>query len=504
MYDEYNNEDNNQRRNPFNVSRRILLIILLGAVVLSFGFGFLLSYVVRVPIADKPPVNGGDTVEMFSDLYKFLDENYYEEFDVNNALINQLFAIVDSLGDPYTRISSATISIDTPSGPDSGEDIETFEGIGITYSYEDFEMVVSKVTRNSPAEKANIYPGDRVIGLMVEGKAHNFKTNNNSSEQVVRMVAGKKGDTRVLIVKRLDSTIINIPITYDRFATPSVISEVINDDYAYIKIYEFSTHTANVFRDHLALLESSTLTNENKTLILDLRDNPGGMLTTVVDIIKQLIVDDGKTVVGIHSTKSGAMRSYTGGLAPEDKKVYDIKVLVNEYSASASEMLAIALYNSGGYEVFGTNTYGKNVFQETTLQFAQKYGIALTYTKGYWYYGDFKRIDKIENPIPVTPLLPQGVLTFDIPGYSYDLRLDDVHPALINIQKFLNVKYNLSIRTDGYFDVATESALKQFQTESGLVANGIYTLQTSHKMYSAYILMKEDLSKDNQVLALIP
>jgi peptidoglycan hydrolase-like protein with peptidoglycan-binding domain len=130
--------------------------------------------------------------------------------------------------------------------------------------------------------------------------------------------------------------------------------------------------------------------------------------------------------------------------------------------------------------------------------------LSLKYTEGYWFYGENNIMDKDTNPIPVTEVLPKGILTIEVPYYTKDVSLDEVNIGLESAQKYLNV-YNplLNLREDGYMDIATENAIKQFQQDMGLYPSGIYNLQTSQKMYDDYMSKLENHLFDNQIQFLL-
>jgi len=129
--------------------------------------------------------------------------------------------------------------------------------------------------------------------------------------------------------------------------------------------------------------------------------------------------------------------------------------------------------------------------------------VSIRYTAGYWHYGNYQIMDKDTNPLPVLPLDKLGILAFENVKYKEDIKLDQVSMELINVQKYLNVLYNLNIREDGYFDQGTEDALKQFQTDKGLTADGIYNLETMHEMFTDYRLHSDNYLNDNQIVHLL-
>lgn len=501
----YNGDFNQNERQT--ISKRLLSLIFLGAVVLAFFLGFMFNVITKVDYQPSIPNENNSKLtfeqKAYADLYEFLDKNYYKEVDKNEAFYYQLTSLVDSLGDPYTQISLVAVTPGVSNSNLTDYDEEHFEGLGISFIYEDYMIKINEVMRHSPAEKAYIYPGDNIIGVRHNGRDIIFRDEKTPQTEALLYVRGNSGDERTLIIERLDQSRRVIVVRYERFARPTVTSNIddVTATYGYIKIHQFEEKTSLVFAEHLAILEQRL--TEDQTLIIDLRDNPGGYLTTIVPIMQQFITSDHTKVIGIKASKTGKTFYYGGALA--EKKPYNIKVLVDENTASASEMLAASLHYFGGYEVFGKPTYGKNVYQTTVnIPMTEQIILSLKYTEGYWFYGENNIMDKDTNPIPVTEVLPKGILTIEVPYYTKDVSLDEVNIGLESAQKYLNV-YNplLNLREDGYMDIATLNAIKQFQQDMGLYPSGIYNLQTSQKMYDDYMSKLENHLFDNQIQFLL-
>lgn len=492
------NYDNNQSQQRLKINKWVLVLLAFGAAALVFFFGYLFRGVIAPP-QERPNRNQNTA---YTNLYNFIEQHHHKDIDDSKAFVMQLESIINSLDDPYTSL----LLTSTISGPQGmvEEDKEKFEGVGIVFTYQDFKAVINDVMRHSPAEEAGIYPGDKIVGIVEDGAEIYFKVAKYDQVAVVAKLKGVAGDSKTFIVERPDESIVQKTIIYAKFDRPTVISKKLNEDFGYIKLTEFAEHSDEVFIEHLEKLESSVLTDESKTLIIDLRDNPGGYLDTVTTIMKKLIVKDTTKsyVIGIKPTKTGAASYHYGGL--EEKKPYDIKVLVNENSASASEVLAAALHYSGGYEVYGESTFGKNVYQTTvTFDLTPTVKAVLKYTQGHWVYGDENGsnniLDKNTNPIPLTKVKPEKYLTFKAPIYKEEVKLDMVSEELVNVQKFLNAKYNLTLREDGYFDVATQNAITTFQTEFDIDKTGTYNLETMQTIYTDYHNMLDDHTYDNQI-----
>ena len=491
-------------------SKKLALIFLV-CVILAFISGMQFQ---RLEPPTEPGTQSDTMFEYITQTFK--DYYYYDITDdeINQAFIAQMEAVVSTYGalnnDPYTRLVAQSIH----SVP---MDQEKFIGIGIQFQYEEKNLLVTNVYFQGPAYQ-KLYPNDLIIGLVINGQNMYFDELSNTSV-VSSYLSGDLHEVKSFIVLNPDQEEVIVDITYEEILTPTAYSLDLNEaSIGYIKIEQFSSFqegvtegTSKVFNDALLLLEASILdgSNDDQTLIIDLRNNPGGALSALSNtgfrglipgIVQQLLVKTDQPAFSMVN-RLGEISSYDGGLTKE--KPYEIVVLVNGRSASASEVLAATLSEVGGYELYGEPTFGKNVYQNTRfLQNINDINYSLTYTEGVWLYGDSKSVST--DPLPVNLIENHGYKTIGVPIYLELLERDDVSLSLIPFQEFLNVYYpNEFIRTDGYFDLETENQIKNFQVEHGLVAHGIIDLQTAHKIYDLYLSFLNDWHYDQQLLTLI-
>lgn len=237
----------------------------------------------------------------------------------------------------------------------ANQDLEGgFEGIGIEFFvYRDTPTVV-RVLPNGPAEKAGIHPGDRIL------KVDTSSLLGLESNQIVKLIKGRKNSKAVATVLRKSSGEVLTPeFERDRITTTSVFSGLVDDKTAYIKIEHFAdkTHT-----DFVQAIENLNKDHEINRLVLDLRDNPGGYLHAAVRLLDEMV--DGTDVLAYTEAVNRARKDYKatpGGLC----KDMDIAVLVNQRSASASEIVSGALQDLDRGVVLGERTFGKGLVQET-------------------------------------------------------------------------------------------------------------------------------------------
>ncbi|MFH0767898.1 MAG: S41 family peptidase, partial [Bacillota bacterium] len=372
-------------------------ILFLGSVILAFLAGYFSSQ-----ILPSFPVGSGSDV--FEDITESFENFYYYDIDdaeIQDAFIASMEATINSYAeannDPYTRLVATPLSA-TPSGD------EMFIGIGISFVMEDFNLRVAYVYPGGAAEDI-LYPNDLIIGIVINNESFYFNTMDSKTE-VMMYLSGSLDDTKTFIVLDPDSNEYTIDLTYIEIPTPTAyMLDLGETDIAYIKITQFSGYvedvsvgTSKVFSDILNDLEESTLSidSNTKTLIIDLRDNPGGALTAlhnaddskmIPGITQQLLIKNIEVPLFQMIPKSGDIRNFYGNLS--SPKPYDIAVLVNDHSASAAEVLAAVLNTYGGYPLYGTLTYGKGVYQNTLhLKDINDIRYSLVYTEGEWFYND--------------------------------------------------------------------------------------------------------------------
>ncbi|MFP4177460.1 MAG: S41 family peptidase [Acholeplasmataceae bacterium] len=489
-------------------------IIFIAAVILAFLTGLFASRIIAID-----PAAGGD--DLFTYINERFDEYYYYDIDDatrSEAFVAQMEAIIEAYAeandDPYTRLSATPVGI-------APADAERFVGIGFNYQQEGNDMRVQSVVHDSPAF-GNLYPNDLIVGVEWEGEDV-FFADLSTHQDAQDLLRAEEGETRTLLVEDPDLERHRIPIEIREILTPTAYTEDLgSDELGYIRITEFSAYQENVtpgtntvFADVLLELEQSKLMDDpgNRTLILDLRDNPGGALTVLHDldednllpgIVQQLLVKDVERPIFEMVDRNDAKRTFDGGL--KSAKEYDIVALVNENTASAAEVLAAGLSDYAGYELYGTPTFGKGVYQNTvSLNEIGGVEYALVYTEGEWFYGDRKNV--ATDPLEVNAIEQSGFYALDLPIYEGYLAFDSVRPGLSAYQSFLNVYYDLAgedaLREDGYFDRDTEAAFERYQRDHELDETGALDRDTAMSIHDVHIEKTNDPAADIQLQALI-
>lgn len=254
-----------------------------------------------------------------------------------------------SLGDPHT------VFFPPEDAKAFSEEISgSFSGIGAELSAKDGSIVVVSPLKNSPAEKAGLLPEDIIVSI--DGKS----AQGLSVESAITKIRGERGTTVVLSVARKESEIIDIKIIRDNIEVPVIKTEHKTKDGVFvISLYSFSENSATKFKE--ALMEFAK--SKERNLIIDLRGNPGGYLEAAVDMASWFL-PEGEVVLreDFGNGKEEIYRSRGYNLFKKD--IYKTVILINEGSASASEILAGALSEHGVAKLVGSKSFGKGSVQE--------------------------------------------------------------------------------------------------------------------------------------------
>jgi carboxyl-terminal processing protease len=474
-------------------------LFFIAAVVLSFFTGLLVKDIFPNSII---PTNQSDIFDLIT---KSLEKNYYYDIEdeaVFDAYVAQMDAIINayatSANDPYTRLISYEAST---------QSTEDYIGIGVYLTFNGSIPIISSVIYDAPAYEL-LYPNDQIMGIKSDTE---LWFSALTIEEVVIALKGNSGETKVFIVESPDGILRDVSITYQTIDTHNMSSTYDEiKDIGYIEIKQFLAYqsttnvgTAQQFKDVLTTLESYGM----ETLIIDLRNNPGGALSALhnqnnselpVGIIQQLIVYDPLKPAFTMTDQEGKITSFYGSLSTP--KQYTIHVLVNEQSASASEVLAAALLENG-HQVYGKETYGKHVYQNTIyLTTLNDVVYQMAYTEGIWSYGDQLTIDKA--PLQVTPIEQSKLFEINLLKYEHDVFIDELSASLVPFQKFLNYLYNKSVREDGYLDDASSNLILKFQRDFDLSETGTLNFETASLLHDLYLRQLNERSYDVQLMTL--
>jgi carboxyl-terminal processing protease len=286
-------------------------------------------------------------MQNFLEEYNNIIDSYYDDVDEKALLETALESVINSLGDPYTGVVDNSLANSLATRLQG-----TYSGFGIEIANNsDNDIYIVGVIEDSPAEKVGLQLYDKIIAM------DGVDVTNTSTTDFVTMVKENTNQVIKLTILR-EGKEMNVDITREKITLKSVSSttyEVDNKKIGYIYISVFAANTDSQFSDALATLEEAGI----DSLIIDVRDNTGGHLTAVENMMSEFF--DKTHVIYQIQDKEEITKFYSTG---SKTKKYPIVVLVNGNSASASEMLTATLQEEYGATVVGTKTYGKGTVQE--------------------------------------------------------------------------------------------------------------------------------------------
>ncbi|WP_289146535.1 S41 family peptidase [uncultured Megamonas sp.] len=304
---------------------------------------------------------GFSNLMRFITAYRFIETKYVNDTDDVKLIDGAIDGMVKSLNDPHSNYLSPKM-YKTLMEQTEG----SFAGIGVVMGMDNEQKIhIVGIMENSPGQKAGLQEGDEI--LAVDG----VPVTQMAFDEVAAHVRGQAGTDVVLTIMR-DNANQDITITRDNIKLKTVGHKMLDNNIGYIQIVSFSEDTANEFNEAYNDLKNQGM----KALVLDLRNNPGGLLTTCVEIAKKL-VPKGEIVSIVD--KQGNKETYSSSLeAPE----YPLVVLINKNSASASEILSGAIQDTKAGTIIGNTSYGKGSVQ-TILPMFKDDAVKLTIAKYY-------------------------------------------------------------------------------------------------------------------------
>lgn len=340
-------------------NRNIKLWVMLGIAVVFWTLGT--GFSGNLAASNDEAYKG---LKLFSDVLEMVEDMYVDEVDTNELIQSAIQGMVHSL-DPHSALLTpedlVDLQVDT-----QGE----FSGIGISISMRDGFVTVVAPIAGTPAHKAGIKTGDRII------KANGVQTRD--LKEAVRLMRGPKGTTVVITILREGETEpIDFSLVRDVIPLESVKYTKLKPGFGYVWLTNFQEKTT---KDLVAALkELDTKEDPLKGLVLDLRDNPGGLLNQAIDI-SDLFLESG-TILSIKG-RDAQKNKFFSATPNSTKADYPIVVLINGGSASASEIVAGALQDHKRALILGTTSFGKGSVQSVE-NLRDGYGLKLTIARYY-------------------------------------------------------------------------------------------------------------------------
>ena len=295
---------------------------------------------------------------------EIIDKYYLKDVDEQKAIDGAIQGYIEALGDEYTEY------IPADEMEEYTQDIMgNFVGIGIymIQNTEDNTIEVVSPIKDSPAEKAGILPGDKIVG--VDG----VKDNGDEMDTAANKIKGEEGTTVKIEIKRGEENL-TFDIERAKVITNPVLSEKLENNIGYLQITSFDEGTAEDFKNKFNSLKDQGITS----LIIDLRNNGGGIVEEALEIIDYIVPKGKEILITVDKEQKEEIEK------SKDDILIDmpIVVLVNEYSASASEIVAGALKDLNEATLVGKTTYGKGVIQQL-LSLSNGAGLKVTVEEYY-------------------------------------------------------------------------------------------------------------------------
>ena len=347
-----------KKKKPGRIKKLILTLLVLAV---GFSGGLLFAY---SGVLSGGSLNYVSVIKKLNMLQEYIDAYYLDDYEQENLESGLLNGFMSGLGDPYSCYYTKE-DYQSLTEEDSGE----YKGIGITVMQDSLtgEVVIEQVMKDQPAYKAGIESGDiitavdneKVEGLRLNEVVHRIK--HSKDEKVKISISREEKELEFLVDKA------NIVIQ-------SVESEMKEGTIGYISVSQFIENTDEQFIEAVDKLEKEGMTG----LVLDLRDNGGGLVDSCVNMVSR-IIPEGDLIVYTED-KNGGKIEYNSN----SDKVLDVPIviLVNEDTASASEIMTGCLKDYGLAEVLGTQTFGKGIVQ-SIVPFVDGSAMKLTVAKYY-------------------------------------------------------------------------------------------------------------------------
>lgn len=371
----------------------VLVIVVITSIIAGLTTGVIVynNNKVTDKVTYKDLSNDEDLSE-FLQVYANITTDYYKDVDKKAMLEKAMAAMMNYVGDDYTTYMDDEATKELVQSL-SGE----YDGIGVAIN--NTNKTITKVYDNTPASKAGIQAGDMIIGF------NNEDVSDKTANEVVTMIKNAEGYF-TLNLQRGDEKV-NVSLKVETIIRPNIEYRMIEDtSIGYIYISTFSNTLDTQMKNALKELEESGMT----ALIIDLRENTGGYLDAATKVTS-LFTEKGKKIYSL-SYKNEKTDYFD---ETDEKRNYDIVVLVNKNTASASEIMAAALKESYGATIVGETTFGKGRVQQTMKL---DDGSMVKYTSAYWLTPNGTCIDEIgiipdyevSNEVPKEESVEEGTV----------------------------------------------------------------------------------------------
>jgi carboxyl-terminal processing protease len=361
-------------------------------------------------------------LKLFSQVLKLIEDNYVTEVNPKDLIYGAINGMLNSL-DPYSSLMK----------PEEYKELEietkgSFTGIGIEITIKDEIITVVAPIEDTPAWKAGIKPGDKIL------KIDDKPTKGMSLLEAVKLLRGPKGTKVTITILRNDKDIKEITLVRDVIPIKSVKTKILEPGYAYVRITSFQEKTPQELIEALEKLENN---QQMKGIILDMRFNPGGLLSSAIEVADEFLEDG--FIVSVKGKSKETQMEFKATPNPSQRKhPYPIIILINHGTASAAEIVTGALKDNNRALVLGQKSFGKGLVQ-TVIPLGEDYAVKLT--TAYYYTPKGVCIDKIG----ITPDIE--IPEMETPGNknSEKVKEDKVFKYFSSPEEDFQVKMALSI-----------------------------------------------------------
>ena len=334
--------------------------ILIGVGILMVGFlGVVVGFFSAIFLNTE--VKGFGNVARLIGTLKFVETYYVQEVDEDKLVEGAISGMVNSLGDPHSLYLEPKLYSQL-----MAETSGSYGGIGVYMGFKDNSVYVLGVIPESPGAKAGLLAGDLIMAV------DSVPIEEIEPAEVVMKIRGEIGTTVELLIHREGEDDKTYKIVRDAIKFKTVAGKMLDEREGYIRISNFSENSGKEFKAALNELESQNM----KGLILDLRQNPGGVIDSCVEVAQEIV--PAGTVVSV-IRRDGDKEIYTSDLKAAR---FPIVVLIDENSASAAELLSGALQDKKAALIVGKKSYGKGSVQ-TVIPMFHDDGLKLTVAKYY-------------------------------------------------------------------------------------------------------------------------
>ena len=438
-------------------------------------------------------------LRIMSSVYEKLNGFYVDEVLPGKVMKTGINAMLKSL-DPYTVYISES-EIEDFRFATTGE----YGGIGATIKIKEDQVIVSELYKNSPASKSKLQPGDQIIdidGIKLKGK---------TLDEVGNLLKGAAGSQTLLRIKRKGNTIEKKIVREDIQIPAVTFSKMISEQTGIIKLSSFTQTSSKEFKEALVHLQEKNI----KKLIIDLRSNGGGLLNEAVKIVN-LFVDKGQLVVSTKSRIKEMNRSYLTQELPLAKEM-PIVVLIDEMSASASEIVAGSIQDMDRGVVIGNTSFGKGLVQQTKQV---SFGGQIKLTVAKYYTPSGRCIQKLDystgiNSNTIADSLVQeyrtqnGRVVTDSRGIEPDVSIDPSYYSTLT-EKLLFDDYVFDFVNNIIDEISDSINPSTFEISDSMYrqfSNYILTQEIKYETASNRLLeslkeaaIKEELLKENMTI----